>query len=184
MEYLDICDENGIPEGGRVERSTAHSNDIRHRTAHVWIIRNRKGEYDILMQKRSDNKDSFPGCYDTSSAGHIPAGDEPLQSALRELSEELGIIADEGELKFAGIFRNHYEMEFYGKPFRDNEVSFVYAYEKSIDLSMLTLQKEEVSEVRWFPLLYVYEKKLEDDPAFCVPIDGLMALMNYLGIDN
>ena len=36
-------------------------------------------------------KESFPGMYDTSSAGHIPAGEEPLPSALRELSEELGM---------------------------------------------------------------------------------------------
>ena len=38
-------------------------------------------------------KESFPGLYDTSSAGHIRAGDEPLPSALRELREELHIAA-------------------------------------------------------------------------------------------
>lgn len=31
------------------------------------------------------SKDSFPGKYDTSSAGHIQAGDEPLASGLRSL---------------------------------------------------------------------------------------------------
>ena len=45
------------------------------------------------MQKRSLRKNSFPGCYDVSSAGHIKAGDDYLESALRELSEELGIVA-------------------------------------------------------------------------------------------
>ena len=48
-------------------------------------------DVEILMQKRSLNKDSYPGMYDTSSAGHIPAGCEPLESALRELQEELGL---------------------------------------------------------------------------------------------
>ena len=74
------------------------------------------------MQKRALNKDSFPGKYDTSSAGHIQAGDEPLESAIRELSEELGIQASKDELKYVGTFSNQYEKEFYGKMFKDNEV--------------------------------------------------------------
>ena len=50
------------------------------------------------MQKRAMSKDSFPGKYDTSSAGHIQAGDEPLASGLRELAEELGIHAKPEDL--------------------------------------------------------------------------------------
>jgi len=50
------------------------------------------------------NKDSFPCRYDTSSAGHIQAGDEPLESAVRELSEELGIQANPDDLRFAVPF--------------------------------------------------------------------------------
>ncbi len=38
-ELLDIVDENGKPTGETVERKTAHSEGIRHRTAHVWIVR-------------------------------------------------------------------------------------------------------------------------------------------------
>ena len=93
MEYLDIVDERGNPTGETVSREEAHKNGILHRTAHVWVIRNADGRTEVLLQKRSDEKDSFPGMYDTSSAGHIPAGEEPLPSALRELSEELSINA-------------------------------------------------------------------------------------------
>ncbi len=125
MEYFDLCDENGRPTGEVIERRKAHSEGLCHRTAHIWILRKREGRYEILLQKRSAEKDSFPGLYDTSSAGHIPAGDEPLPSALRELREELGICADPEELQFAGIFRNQYEKVFYGRPFRDNEVTWV-----------------------------------------------------------
>ena len=32
-EYLDICTEDGMPTGRTVERKTAHSEDICHRTA-------------------------------------------------------------------------------------------------------------------------------------------------------
>ena len=89
MEYFDIVDESGLPTGEIVSRDIAHRDGIRHRTAHVWVVRPAHAGYDILLQKRSRNKDSFPGFFDTSSAGHIPAGSEPLPSALRELKEGL-----------------------------------------------------------------------------------------------
>ena len=182
-EYLDICTEDGMPTGRTVERKTAHSEDICHRTAHVWVVRKAGDDWQILMQKRAEDKDSFPGCFDTSSAGHIPAGCEPLESAIRELKEELGIEAVEDDFRFAGIFRNHYERVFYGKPFRDNEVSFVYVYDKDVDAGSLSIQKEELSGVEWFDLLYVYGEKLKHNMTFCVPIDGLKTLMNYLEIE-
>ena len=91
LEFVDIVDEYGNPTGETVERAKAHSEGIRHRTAHVWIIRRNGKQTEVLLQKRSLKKDSFPGQFDTSSAGHIQAGDEPLDSALRELREELGL---------------------------------------------------------------------------------------------
>ena len=81
MEYFDICDERGVPTGETVERSVAHRDGILHRTAHVWIVRMHEGRCQVLLQKRSAEKDSYPGMYDTSSAGHIPAGKEPRESA-------------------------------------------------------------------------------------------------------
>ena len=84
-ERFDICDEEGRPTGETIGRTRAHREGIAHRTVHIWIARRREGRYEVLLQKRSREKDSFPGLWDTSSAGHISAGDEPLPSALREL---------------------------------------------------------------------------------------------------
>lgn len=90
MEIFDIIDEKGNPTGKTVTREKAHTDGIPHRTAHIWIIRQKDGRTEVLLQKRSKNKDSFPGKFDTSSAGHIQAGDEPLESALRD--EELAFV--------------------------------------------------------------------------------------------
>ena len=150
MEYFDIVDEKGNPLGGQVEREIAHRDGIMHRTAHIWVVRRETGE--VLLQKRCLAKDSFPGRYDTSSAGHIQAGDEPLESALRELEEELGIQAEAEDLHFADTFRNQYEEPFHGQMFKDNEVSFVYVYEKPVEISDMTLQEEEIESVAWFKL--------------------------------
>ena len=101
-EYIDIVDENGEPTGDVIDRETAHSKGIRHRTAHVWLLRNNNDKVQILLQKRCQTKSSYPGCYDISSAGHIPSGVDYIQSALRELNEELGIIASPEELIYCG----------------------------------------------------------------------------------
>ena len=180
MEYFDICDENGQPTGEIISREKAHEEGILHRTAHTWVIRQNGERTEILLQKRSDEKDSFPGLYDTSSAGHIPAGSEPLESALRELWEELGIQAEPQDLRFAGTFRIQYEKEFHGKMFRDNEAARVYVYEKPVDIEQLKLQESEVSEVRWFDLLTVAEELEERRDLYCIPAEGLQVLMDHL----
>lgn len=181
MEYLDIVDENGIPTGETVSRKEAHERGILHRTAHVWVVRENGGRIGILLQKRSAEKDSFPNMYDTSSAGHIPAGQEPRESALRELEEELGIRADASELNFAGKFRIQYEEEFHGRMFRDNEVTWVYVYREPVEIGKLTLQESEVSEVRWFDPEEVWnEIRSGDRHRFCVPSHGLKVLRDWL----
>ncbi len=180
MEYFDICDENGQPTGEIISREKAHEEGILHRTAHTWVIRQNGERTEILLQKRSDEKDSFPGLYDTSSAGHIPAGSKPLESALRELWEELGIQAEPQDLRFAGTFRIQYEKEFHGKMFRDNEAARVYVYEKTVDIEQLKLQESEVSEVRWFDLLTVAEELEKRRDLYCIPAEGLQVLMDHL----
>ena len=180
MEYLDIIEENGQPTGEIVSRETAHRDGILHRTAHVWVIRRNAGSYDILLQKRSPEKDSFPGLFDTSSAGHIPAGEEPLPSALRELYEELGIEAAPDALQYAGTFRIQYEKSFHGHLFRDNEFTTVFVYSQPVDISTLTLQKSEVDEVCWFDLDDVWDEIHHSQDRFCMPIAGLNVLREYL----
>jgi isopentenyldiphosphate isomerase len=180
MEFFDVVDLYGTPTGETVERAYAHAHDIRHRTAHIWIVRRAAGRIQILLQKRSADKDSFPGKYDTSSAGHISAGHEPLESALRELSEELGIVARENQLTFAGTFDIHFEKEFHGKMFRDNEIAFVYVYDSPVDIEKLVLQSEEVERVDWFDLRETYDACVRHEERFCVAVDGLSLLISCL----
>lgn len=150
LEILDIVDAQGNPTGKVRERSLIHRYGNRHRTARIWITRpNSNGSYDILLQKRSENKDSYPGCYDASSAGHIPAGCGYEESALRELKEELGITAAPEELCPIGFHEINTHMEFHGKPFHDNEYSAIYLYSNPVHLPSLTLQQSEIESVLW-----------------------------------
>ncbi|WP_244660697.1 NUDIX hydrolase [Lactobacillus nasalidis] len=132
------------------------------------------------MQKRSAIKDSYPGCFDTSSAGHIDAGDEPLETIIRELHEELGIKSSPDDFTFIGTFHNCYDEVFHQAEFKNREVSFVHVYTKPVELSQLRLQKEEVDSVAWFDLDEVWQKAEAGDPAFCTPVGGLKLLRSYL----
>ena len=180
MELFDVIDSKGNPTGQIVSREKAHAEGIMHRTAHIWIIREMDGRVQVLLQKRSQNKDSFPGKFDTSSAGHIQAGDEPLESALRELKEELGISAAPEQLHFAGTFPISFVKEFYGKVFRDEEVAFVYIYKEPVNTEELILQKEEVKTVQWFDLEEVFMECEKRRDVFCVPVEGLKLVQRYL----
>ena len=180
MEYLDVVDDHGLPTGYIIERSEAHKNGVLHRTSHIWIIRKSGDKYQVLLQKRSADKDSYPGRYDTTSAGHILAGDEPLDSAIREFSEELGLFARKEDLQFIGNFHINYKETFYGKLFWDNEYAFVYLYTGHLDLGNIKLQPEEVERVDWFDLEEVYRKCNQQSAEFCVPIEGLRLLRQYI----
>lgn len=168
MEILDIVDENGEPTGEIIERSVAHANGIRHRTSHVWLLRKRPDGIEVLLQKRSDNKDSFPGCYDISSAGHIPAGVSFRESAVRELKEELGLTVSEDELTDCGLIRISGHSIFHGKPFIDEQVSKVFYIWKDVEPEQMTLQTEEVSEVRWMLLEECKEKVRTNTMKHCI----------------
>lgn len=158
MEFLDIVDENGNPTGEIQERAVVHKMGLRHRTSHVWILRRKNGRVQVLLQKRGLQKESFPGCYDISSAGHIPAGMDFLTSALRELDEELGIKAQPKELIFCGQRKFYTEAQFHGKPFKDCQVSNIYVLWKDIQTDEIRIQKEELESVLWMDYQECCEK--------------------------
>ena len=149
MEILDLVDNNGSPTGVTASREEAHRLGLQHRTSHVWLVRKQNGELQLLLQKRSRDKDSYPGCWDISSAGHIPAGQGFLDSAIRELREELCVAARPEELLFCGLRRFTFSDTFYGKPFRDRQVSAVYALLRPEEENTFVPQKSELECVRW-----------------------------------
>ena len=111
----------------------------------------------MLLQRRSKDKDAYPDCYDISSAGHVQAGDDYEASALRELEEELGICAGEGDLRLIGFHEGYASSSFWGRPYRNWEISAVYLYEKPVEESSLRLEESEVEEAVFMD----YEKVLE-----------------------
>ncbi len=185
MEMFDIIDENGEKTGVIKERGVVHREGALHGTAHIWITRkNEKSGYDILLQKRSSCKDSYPGCYDISSAGHICAGDEPLESALRELEEELGIKANPEELQEFGVQWKRFEGEFYGKPFKDYQKSTLYLYQEPIASEELKLQESEIESVMWIDYEEALQAIRENTIPHCIYEDEFLKVGKALEINT
>ena len=142
MEFFDLLDEAGNKTGNIKAREAVHQDGDWHRTVHVWIVNNND---EILLQKRSPNKDSYPNMWDISSAGHLALGDDSLSCAVREIKEELGLDISPSQLTFIGTKKSKRR---YNSTFIDNEFNDIYLLRISFNIKNLCLQKEEVSEVR------------------------------------
>lgn len=146
MEYIDIFDENNNSIGVIKEKQQAHENGNFHRTAHVWII-NDKNE--LLLQKRSASKKSHPNCWDISGAGHIRAGENVIDGAIRELKEELGVKSEEKDLQYITTIKST-------KNPKNKEFQYVYLLRCNKKIEEYIFEDGEVSEVK-----YIFYKDLE-----------------------
>ncbi|MEL7976427.1 NUDIX domain-containing protein [Isoptericola sp. F-RaC21] len=86
-EVVALYDEAGRP-CGTAPRSRVRAENLRHAATAV-VVRNRAG--DVYVHRRTETKDLYPGRYDFCAGGVLRAGEEPLESAGRELAEELGV---------------------------------------------------------------------------------------------
>ncbi|CAN8068577.1 unnamed protein product [Agarophyton chilense] len=163
-EHFDVLNEKGSPLGFSKARSLVHRDGDWHRSTHVWLLSTR-GE--VLVQMRSALKDTFPGRWDVSAAGHISAGGDSLPSAIRELEEELGIHLQEGEevefltsVKASATGRT----DRHG-PYVDNEIQDIYVYrpKETVPPNRMILQREEVDKVEYWPWSEYRERCLNND---------------------
>lgn len=183
MELFDILNPDGTKTGIVRERNIVHREGSLHGTAHIWIVReNDKSGYDVLLQKRSQIKDSHPGCYDISSAGHMDAGEDWLEGAKREMGEELGIYAEDSDFEFVRFRTGYYEGVFGGKPFRNHEISALYVYRRPVCIENLKLQEQEVESMRWMDYAECLEHVRKNTLDTCIKEDELLMLGEYLGI--
>lgn len=139
---FDIVNEDGSSAGYQAGREDVHKKGLWHKTVHVWVM-NSQGN--LLLQKRAMTKETFPGCWDISCAGHIDAGETPSRAAIRELEEELGFVVDERELVF--LFSVIQKFSFGNQPVIDNEIVDVFLLQKDCSTSKINYNREEISDI-------------------------------------
>ncbi|MGV2885641.1 NUDIX hydrolase [Paenibacillus taichungensis] len=149
-ERFDIYDDQQNWIGTEL-RSVVHAKGFWHCSFHCWIVRDEGSQRMVLFQRRRDIKDTFPGCYDITAAGHLTAG-EQLHEASRELEEELGVQTPFETLTYLLTARQQLEGQVRGVPFIDREFSSVFGLCLNQPLEAYTLQASEVDSLYEVPL--------------------------------
>lgn len=103
-----------------------------------------------------------------------------MDTALRELSEELGIQATEEELTSIGTHKVYEEEVFRGRAFKDYEWSHIYVYQKPVEIDKLLLQESEVEEVRFVDYHTCLEQIKKNTLPNCINLEEFLMLGTYL----
>ena len=96
-ELFDVVDENDKVIG-RAARSLVHRDGLLHRACHIFVF---NSAVELLIHKRSADKDEFPLLWSTSASGHVSSGESYELAAQRETFEEVGL---EGPLELIAKF--------------------------------------------------------------------------------
>lgn len=111
--------------------------------AHVWMWREDiTGKKEVLLQKRSLDRISWPGSFDISAAGHIDLGETPIDAAVREAKEEMGIDIVPANLYYIFSLRT---------PLDAAELDTVYLY-KVGQSQEFVFNDDEVDSLMWVEL--------------------------------
>jgi isopentenyl-diphosphate delta-isomerase type 1 len=86
-EMIDTVDENDEVMG-QASRTECHAEGLIHRSVMFFIF---DGEGRVLVTRRTQNKDFFPGYWSVVLGGHVHAGETYEEAVKRELLEEVGI---------------------------------------------------------------------------------------------
>ncbi|CAI0732186.1 MULTISPECIES: NUDIX hydrolase YfcD [Serratia] len=160
-EWVDIVDEQNevIAQSSRQQMRAQR---LRHRATYI-VVHDGMGK--ILVQRRTDIKDFYPGWLDATAGGVVQSGENVLDSARREAEEELGI---------AGVpFAEH--GLFY---FEEEQCRVWGALFSCVSHGPFALQEEEVVEVSWLTPEEITARCDEFTP------DSLKALSLWLTRNN
>jgi hypothetical protein len=81
--------------------------------------------------------------FDVSVGGHLAPGEKPCAGALRELEEELGVVASFEDLQFLGVRQTAHRYH----QIIDQEVQSIYCLRHSMPLDAYCVNEEEIAAI-------------------------------------
>lgn len=139
-ELLDIMNDR-MEVVGALPRKQVHAEGQWHAAFHCWIVsEDADGNRYVVFQLRSKDKDLVPNSLDITAAGHLHAGETPMDG-LRELEEELGIEVSGDALRYLGT---HVEV-YCDERHTNREFDRVYLLREDKPLLQYRVQPNEVS---------------------------------------
>ena len=132
-ERWDLYDAQGRRTGRTMLRGEEVPAGLYHLAVHIWP-RNSRGEF--LVQRRAPGVQWKPNLWAVTGGSAI-AGEDAQTAARRELREEIGYDARDGELEQVACLR------------RTNSFCGVFSLRIDWPAEQFVLQPEEVSAVQW-----------------------------------
>lgn len=99
-ELVDVVDEDDRVVDV-VPRREIRARNLLHRCTYVLV---RRSDGRVLVHRRTDSKDVYPGAFDMFAGGVLASGESYDTGAARELAEELGISGR----RLTTLFRHRY----------------------------------------------------------------------------
>lgn len=171
-ELFDVLDDFGNYTGKQAARAEIHRTGAWHGSVHVWVIRGEK----MLLQRRSMSKDTFAGCIDGSCTGHVDAGEEYTDAAVREVGEELGLTITAKDLHC------FMKQEIVNKTdeFFNREFNVVYLLDESVSLDNMHYQESEIDELFWIDLESLRAAVELGNEKYCIIPNEFRAIYSYI----
>ena len=134
-ELVDIVDDDDRVVA-TVARAEMRAGRLQHRGVSIAVT---STDRRLLVHRRADHKDVWPGMWDIAAGGVVSAGEEYEQAARRELAEELGVVVDAMEHLGGGHFV-------------DDAVAVIAHGYVVVHDGPFTFGDGEIAEVRWVTL--------------------------------
>ncbi|KJF22991.1 NUDIX domain-containing protein [Rhodococcus sp. ACPA4] len=144
-EVVAVYDQFGKPIG-QAPRSLVYRDGLWHASSGV-LVRSTDGER-VYVHRRTTSKAVFGGHHDCIAGGVVDPGESPLDTAVREVGEELGIFGTEDTpLALTEIARISWDGEWGGHALRCHLFAFELRYDGPV-----IHQPSEISDGGWWTL--------------------------------
>lgn len=172
-ELIDVLDNKGNKTGIIKKKSDIKRDGDYHRAIAVLVINNNN---EILMQKRSSNKKVYPNLWSIFVKGHVQASETSIEACIRELSEEVGININSNELSYLyTIFEEVIDKDYIERIFYDT-----YILRKDFNLTDITIQEEELSEIKLVDSNKVISLIENNDKSLVPNLEDYKRIINYI----
>lgn len=131
-ELVDIVDDDDNVIA-TVTRSEMRAGRLQHRSVGIAVI---STDGRLLIHRRSDAKDIWPGWWDIAAGGVVASGETYEDAVQRELAEELGLV----DVELECIGRSQYA---------DDELATLCRGYRVVHDGPFTFADGEVAEARW-----------------------------------
>jgi isopentenyldiphosphate isomerase len=157
-ELVDIVDDDDQVVA-TVTRAEMRAGRLQHRCVSIAVL---SSDGRLLVHRRADTKDVWPGMWDIAAGGVVAAGEGYDDAACRELAEELGVRPDVlvplGEGRFV-----------------DDAVALIGRGFRCTHDGPFTFTDGEIDEVRWvdraaLDVLMATEAFVPDNVALLLPL--------------